>query len=573
MRATCRKLPNAGFPSSFRPKHWISPAPSATTRAMRHRLLTWILPWLALSTSIFLSWMNPAVLNPARLAWLLDGNDHGQQAIAMAAYLRSPPPWPSLHVNLLMAPEGIPLALTDGNPLLGLLLRPFASMLPTGIQYLGWWLLVCILLHTAFAAALLRRFTPNPLATWIGAALLTLMPVLLARFGHVNLCAQWLILWALWIHVDARRSANLGWWVAVTVAALLIHPYILVMVAAIWASAMLRLFAQARGGKARVAMIGDIAIVLAPLMLALLFIGSVGQPTMTAGGYGTYSMALDALWNPNIGTYSALLPARARDPGQALEGMNYLGVGLLMLVAVALLHGIRHRTEIRRDDLFRRLGWLLPAFAVLAIIAILPHLMWRGTVVATVPLPDNAWKLFDPVRASGRLFWPVLYMLAFAAIVLVGRMRFGTWLLAGALLLQIVDMAPLLASARESEGAASLTNPYRRTRDPRWDALIARADMIQFEPPDSHLDLALLEEVTWRAVVADKPVRFFYASRDPVAVRHRLAGDSLMFAVGDVDPRRLYILLDGKAPAVLADRVRKLDGVSIIPPGPPRPRR
>ena len=42
---------------------------------MRGRLLTWILPWLALSTAIFFSWMNPAVLNPTRLAWLLDGND------------------------------------------------------------------------------------------------------------------------------------------------------------------------------------------------------------------------------------------------------------------------------------------------------------------------------------------------------------------------------------------------------------------------------------------------------------------------------------------------------------------
>ncbi|MFA5966335.1 MAG: DUF6311 domain-containing protein [Sphingomonas sp.] len=534
------------------------------------RLLTWIIPWLALSTSIFFAWMDPAVLNPTRLAWLLDGNDHGQAVIGLAAYLRAPPPWPSLHSPLLMAPDGLPLALTDSNPLLGLLLRPFAALLPVGLQYIGWWLFACILLHTGFAAALLRRFTPNPMACWIGAALLTLMPVLLARFGHVNLCAQWLILWALWIYVDAGRSARLGWWLTVLIAAILIHPYIVVMVAAIWASAMLRALVTALGARARAAVLGDIGTTVAALVLVLLFLGTVNKPTLVAGGYGTYAMALDALWNPNTATYSALLPAKALSPGQALEGMNYLGAGLLAIVAIALLHGIRHGAEISDDTLFRRLAWLLPAFVVLTIVAIAPHLIWRGAVIASVPMAGWVGEMLDPVRAAGRLFWPVLYTLAFAAIVIVSRVRFGTWLLAGALLVQIVDTWPMLASARESGGAAARTSPYRRTRDPRWDAVIAQADMIEFEPPEMYRDLALLEEVTWRAIIAGKPVRFFYASREPAAVRRRLKGDSTLFAMGQIDPHRLYVLLDGTAPPALAHRIRKLDGVSIIPASPSR---
>ena len=533
------------------------------------RLFTWILPWLALSLAMFFGWQNPNVLNPTRIAWLLDGNDHGQAVIGMAAYLRAPPPWPSLHSNLLMAPDGIPLSLTDGNPLLGLLLRPFASVLPVGIQYIGWWLLTCILLHTAFAAALMRRYTPSPLATWIGAALLTLMPVLLARFGHVNLCAQWLILWALWIYIDAERSARPAWWVAVITAAILIHPYILVMVAAIWASAMLGQFLLARDGKTRARMFGDVAIVVAPLLIVPILLGTVSEPTIAVGGYGGFSMALDALWNPNDHHYSALLPASALDPGQALEGMNYLGVGLLALVAVALVQCVRRRAEIREDLLFRRLAWLLPAFLVLTIVAVGPRLIWHGAIVASFPMPDWVGTVLDPIRASGRMFWPVAYTLAFTAIVVVGRMRFGTWLLAGALLLQVVDLMPLLASARGSGGWAERASPYHRTLDPRWDSLIAQADMIQFEPPEMYRDLALMEEVTWRAVVAGKPVRFFYASRETVAVRRRLQRDSAAFILGQTDPRRLYVLLDGKAPPVLANRVTKLDGVSVIAPGPP----
>lgn len=534
------------------------------------RLLTWILPWLAVSAALFLAWMNPAILNPTRVAWLLDGNDHGASAIGIAAYLRAPPAWPSLHAKLLMAPDGMPLALVDGNPLLGLLLRPFASVLPPGLQYVGLWLLACILLHTAFAAALLRRFTPNPLACWIGTALLTLMPVLLARFGHVNLCAQWVILWALWIYVDPGRSARPLWWVAATVVALLIHPYLAVMVAAIWASAMLRDLAVARGGRARAAVIGDFGTVIAALVLVLLFLGTVSKATIPGGGYGHFSMSLDALWNPNIGTYSTLLPPSSTEPAQALEGMNYLGMGLLALVVIALFHAVRHRAEIGNDTLFRRLAWLLPAFVVLTLVAMAPHLIWRGTVVASVPLPGWVPKVLDPVRAAGRLFWPVLYTLAFAAIVLVARMRFGTWLLAGALLLQVADMWNVLASARGSGQLAARTSPYHLTRDPRWDALIARADMIEFEPAEIRWNLALLDEITWRAVIAGKPVRFYHASREPVAVRQRLANDSMAFSMGVLDDHRLYVLLDNRAPGMVANRVQKLDGILIIPPAAAR---
>jgi hypothetical protein len=94
--------------------------------------------------------------------------------------------------------------------------------------------------------------------------------------------------------------------------------------------------------------------------------------------------------------------------------------------------------------------------------------------------------------------------------------------------------------------------------------------MIEFEPAEIRWNLALLDEVTWRAVIAGKPVRFYHASREPVAVRQRLANDSLAFSMGLLDDHRLYVLLDNRAPAMVASRVQKLDGILIIPPGSAR---
>ena len=278
-------------------------------------------------------------------------------------------------------------------------------------------------------------------------------------------------------------------------------------------------------------------------------------------------MALDALWNPNEPVYSALLPAKSFDHSQGLEGMNYLGVGLLALAFIALVWRLRHRAARPDAQSLGWLIWLVPAFTAITIIAVMPHLIWRGQVITTLPMPDLMPKLLDPIRAAGRMFWPVDYVIALVAIAIACRMRFGTLLLGAALLLQIVDLAPLFAFSRASSFAAMDPRAYHRTLDPRWDVLIARADMIEFEPPQPYRDLALLEEVTWRAVVAGRPVRYFYASREPVLVKRRLEADSFAFTTGQLDSRHLYVLLDGRPPPNLAGLVTKIDGVSIIAPG------
>ena len=171
----------------------------------------------------FLAWMHPAVLWPTNVGWLLAGEDRGQSMLGLAAYLRAGGPWPGTHEPLLVAPEGMTLLFTDSIPLLGLLLKPFAPWLPVGGQYVGLWYLSCCLLQAAFAAALVRRRAPDALATWCGAALLVLMPALFNRFGHASLCAQWLLLWALWVFVEPRRARSGWWWAAVLGLAALVH--------------------------------------------------------------------------------------------------------------------------------------------------------------------------------------------------------------------------------------------------------------------------------------------------------------------------------------------------------------
>lgn len=528
---------------------------------------------IATAAAVFAMWVHLAILDPGNVGWLLRGQDLGQNALGLAAYLRDGA-WPGTREPLLSAPEGLTLLFTDSNPLFGLLLWPLAGLMPPGLQFVGLWLLVCVGLHVLFAWALVRRFAPDFVTAWLGTVLLTLLPTLFNRLAHPNLCAHWLILWALWIFIDSGRARRSVWWAAVLGVAALVHAYLLVMVAAIWASALLAMLAVPQPMRDRAMLLACHAPVILLAVAIMALNGVFGGSFVSTGTFGAFPMALDALINPANPSYSALLPSTPDDQGRGFEGFQYLGAGLLMLVIAAGAILARTSPPARQREALHRLRWLLPAFAALTLIAIGNQILLQGQVVATLRLSPALIDLLDPLRASGRLFWPVAYTLVLVAILAAYRLGDGRalLLLSAALALQLIDIAPMLAAERTLTAAANDRRAYLRTRDRRWAAMIAGASAIEFHPPENFRDLQLSEEIGWRAVLACRPLRFFYASRMTRATAARLARDAQALRDGRIDPTRLYVLFDpAVVPAGLRGRVIVIDGVSVIAPAAPAP--
>lgn len=519
------------------------------------------IPLVLLAAGLFVWWMHPQVLDITNVGWTLNGKDWGQNALGLAAYLRQGA-WPGGWTPLILAPEGVHLLMMDSNPLLGLLLKPFAGwLLPPGVQFVGWVLLLNLLLHVGFAWLLVRDRAPSAAAALAGAALLSLLPTLYNRYPHSNLAAHWLILWALWLFAERPRSW--GQWLVLTAIAGLIHSYLLLMVLAIWASAVLREVAIRGDRKGAVASLAATAGV----GVALALYHGLTDPPVSTGTYGSFPMALDALWNPVLSTNSVFLPASMYSPNQGFEGFQYLGAGLLLLVAVALATSVRRGP--RRDGMV----WLAPAFLALTLVAVSDVVVIGGARWLHARPPQGAIDALDLVRASGRLFWPVAYAIVYAAVLAIYRLPKAGLVLAAALVVQVADMTPMMAAIRAETARAATSDTYRRTRDPRWDALIARAGAIDVEPHQPFRDVQLIEELGWRAMLACRPLRYMYASRVSRAATARLAVDRRAFLAGRIDPTWLVVLYPGEpVPAPLAKRARVLDGVTVIPParaGPP----
>lgn len=511
----------------------------------------------ACAGALFLCFYNVAMLDPGNVGWLLRGTDNGENALGLHAWLNDPAAH-GFRTYLLNAPDGVSLLFTDSNPLMALLVRPFA---PQGdFQIIGLWFLLCLVLHLVIARALLAPYASTPLGLWCGVLLLTLLPTLYVRQVHANLSAHWLILWALWIYVSPRRAGDWRWWLAALTVTAAVHSYLLVMVASLWGSALIERFIQ--NPRARVALVlGAIAALVSVAGVAALLVD--GSALVSSGVYGRFGMPLDAFWNPALPGLSPFLPAYPQAADRQMEAFQYLGAGLLLLIVAAIVLSRRAAPTI--TALHRRLLWLVPALVVLTILAISRRVDFAGHTLLSVPMSAQALALVDPVRASARLAWPVAYVLALWGVTSAYRLppRQAQLLLAAALTVQIVDLLPLSAMMRHDAAVATNRTKWLRTRDPHWAAVMAQARDVTIMPPDATEQLDLFQEVAWRAIDAGKPVRLVYAARTNAATAARLKQEALDFASNRLVRGRLYVLLPSAAVPVGRSTLM-LDGVRLV---------
>ena len=524
------------------------------------------LPLLLVPLALFLALFHPATLDIGNAGWLIRGSDNGENALGIHAWLHDPAPG-LLKTYLLNAPDGVPLLFTDSNPMMAIILKPVAALLPDDAQFVGPWILLCLFLQVFFAWLLLRKFAPGPIALWCGVILLAALPTLANRYVHANLMAHWLILWALWRFLDpARARSNAGWMVLIAIAAL-VHNYLLMMVGLIWVTAMAQAFMRA-DRRERVTLVTGSAAILAMVAAIAWFLGA-GEAHALAGNYGAFAMPIDAPVNPGTPAFSRLLPSVAQRYGRGFEGFQYLGAGLLLLLPIAGVIAWKRQPDDAQSEVFRRIAWLAPALVLLTLLAISNYPDIAGRALPRFPLPGFLAPMLDMVRASGRLFWPVAYTLVFAAILVAYRLprSRADLLMAGLLAVQIVDLSGMAAVIRAQSAEAGKHRLYVFTPDPRWNRAVAGARDVTFVPPEATRHLALFQEVAWRAVGQGKPVRLIYAARDSVATTRRLDREQAAFEAGRVDPVRFYVLAPGvTVPANARPRFAVLDAVPVILP-------
>jgi Family of unknown function (DUF6311) len=530
------------------------------------------------------------VLDPGNIAWIMaehgpGANDWGQHALGWHAYRHDIWRWPFNEQKLLAYPTGLSVIYTDSNPLFALPLKPFAAWLPETFQYIGIWFLFCIVLHVVFAWKLVKPYAPNRLALLAGVICLSILPTLYYRMRHDTLMAHWLILWGLHLYFNIKdeRQKTIGYATLLGFCGL-IHPYILFMVFAIWAGDFLRVagpYVRPLNREKLLPILRDSGLVLLSPIVTLGISGAYSGQSAGALGYSAYSMGLDALINPVRPEFSFFIKAIPQDPGQAFEGFQYLGFGLIVLIAMAavLYFGfkqgkaesipLRPEGAALQQDAFARLKHLKWPFLVLFLVTISNRIQLYDMTLLKIWLPNEVMNLMAIFRASGRMFWPISYcLILFSVIVLYQtRLRTMAWLFAAVITLQAIDLQDFAPALRAQTKEATLKTAFHRTRSPQWDAVVKAASQVDIYPPRPQMDEPLFYEIAWRAVRDRIPVSTMYASRpNPTQIALEYE-NRRAFLSGQLDPDHLSVFLTRcDAPEPLRGRLKSLDGILFIPP-------
>src|SRR5690242_3523457 len=126
--------------------------PELTER--RRHLLVWLLA-VTVGGLAFFAWIGYArTLDPTSLRWIFH-EDPFTHVMGWEQYRNAPLLQYPITKNHLYGLEwSSSIVFTDSIPIAALVLRPFSALLPHPFQYLGWWVLLSMILQAYFGARL-----------------------------------------------------------------------------------------------------------------------------------------------------------------------------------------------------------------------------------------------------------------------------------------------------------------------------------------------------------------------------------------------------------------------------------
>jgi len=531
--------------------------------------------WLAMSggVAVFLAATGGAVLDPRNTGWLFLTPDLATGYLGWQFFRQAPLlQWP-LGANPGYGMElGTSVVFSDSIPLLALLFKPFAGLLPPAFQYAGLWLLLSLVLQALFAYKLLGRFTQDRWLALLGSAFFVLAPVFLVRLEHhFALLGHWMVLAALYRYFPPRFS--LAAWLLLLGASALVHFYFLTMAALILAADLWQRRWRSEITSARAAgyLAAGAALSLAVMWLAGYFV--IGY-SVEESGYSRFRMNLLALFDAN-GLWSRLLPDLPSTHDED-EGFNFLGLGILLLAVIGAGAALLQR---RAATINHR-----------AMVPLLVLSLGLGVLAASNRVALGSFELFDyeipalllpaagVMRVPGRLFWPVYYLICLGILVFIFRRlprRTALGVCAAALAVQVADSSFALGYYNHRFVYPRLApSPLH---SPIWSEIGKRYQRVRYVLPRNAMDTFL----PWAAFAAQHgmAVNFGYFARlnaeNQAASRHAietailgnaLAPDSLYVfeADGPFFESGLWALASARAGP--SDVAGVLDGFRILAP-------
>lgn len=373
-----------------------------------------------LGAAVFVCLYGIRILNPTYVEWLYNGRDLMQHYLGWEFYRRSDWMFPLGMTDQLGYPNATSVIFTDSIPIFAVIFKVFASFLPERFQYFGIWGILCFMLQGFFAARILQVYIKKKWQIVAGCVVFLVSPVMLFRmYMHTALAGQWLILAAIYLcavhkeNYKKVKKTSLQWGILGFLIGG-IHLYFTPMCGALLA------------GYVVYSCICEKKIAVRYVMPLVTYCMGLGGNVFLLGGFssevsagtsnlGVHSFNLNGFFNA-MG-YSGILKSLDTYTNGQYEGFAYLGLGIIALLLVSLIYYITKL--IRRQMQIPVWKWLITGGVMLGLVLLAAsHVISFGShLLIELPDIDRIMKYWGIFGSSGRLIWPVYYIIMFFAVI------------------------------------------------------------------------------------------------------------------------------------------------------------
>jgi hypothetical protein len=287
---------------------------------------------------------------------------------------------------------------------------------------------------------------------------------------HEALVAHFLILGAYVLIFNERLRTNRFLWALLIASSSLIQFYLCVMILALWLANLFDRWCSESNYSCKNFSF-DFITSFAALLIAMYLGGYFTIPLASTasrdlGQFGDYPNNLLSFFYPNGWSY---LWNGVPQKFINFEGFNYLGLGIICLLPMAIIGLLKCINALH--TVIKGHGFVVGA-AIAMYIFSLSNSVHIGFNVYEIPMPEFATQILGTIRCSGRMAWPLTYLLLYCLLAILIKSfnpKLTGFFLLIVLSLQIADTSAGWLKIREEIRDKNTAQHKFLTADPFWN--------------------------------------------------------------------------------------------------------
>ena len=310
---------------------------------------------------------------------------------------------------------------SDSIPIFAIFFKIFNSYLPSTFQYFSIWILLCIYLQLFFSFKIIFKLTDDFFYSLISSLFFCFATIFINRSGiHLSLTAQWIILFGFYIEIIETKYKSIlrGF---IIVLSCTIHFYFTIILVIL--NFIIHIFSFFKKKNRLFKIIKEISITYLLLLVVMIALGyfSIETKDGLGGGYGYFNLNLNSFFNPagsnNFSEFnwSFFLPEQKKLNGE-YEGFAYLGISGFIFLFLFFLN-LKFK---KYKTIFTNYEILIICITFL-LLSISNNINLGEKNLFHIPLNNIFYAIFSSIRASGRLIWPVYYLIFIVGIIFIHR--------------------------------------------------------------------------------------------------------------------------------------------------------